>query len=80
MVPSHFLYFNVSFSKFERVVIKMLYILFSNAFSCLDFVNCFLGKFHFVSRNGRVEKSVEAHRGAVLSARWSHDGTALGTG
>jgi hypothetical protein len=38
------------------------------------------GKFHFITRNGRVEKSVEAHRGAVLSARWSHDGTALGTG
>ena len=43
--------------------------------------NYFLkGKFHFVSRNGRVEKSIEAHRGAVLSARWSHDATALGTG
>lgn len=37
------------------------------------------GKFHFVSRNGRIEKSVEAHRGAVLSARWSHDGSAMAT-
>ena len=33
-----------------------------------------------ISRGGRVEKSVEAHRGAVLSGRWSHDGSALVTG
>lgn len=38
------------------------------------------GKFHLISRNGRVEKSVEAHRGAVLSGRWSHDGSAMVTG
>ncbi|XP_065841132.1 intraflagellar transport protein 80 homolog [Oscarella lobularis] len=37
------------------------------------------GKFHLISKSGRVEKSVEAHRGAVLMARWSHDGTALVT-
>ncbi|XP_062521440.1 intraflagellar transport protein 80 homolog [Corticium candelabrum] len=37
------------------------------------------GKFHFLSRLGRVEKSVDAHRGAVLMSRWSHDGTALVT-
>ncbi|KAK3738527.1 hypothetical protein QZH41_012034, partial [Actinostola sp. cb2023] len=37
------------------------------------------GKFHLISRNGRVEKSVEAHRGAVLSGRWSYDGNALVT-
>ncbi|XP_067950088.1 intraflagellar transport protein 80 homolog isoform X1 [Watersipora subatra] len=35
------------------------------------------GKFYLVSRAGRVEKSVEAHRGAVLSVRWSYDGSAL---
>lgn len=35
------------------------------------------GKLHLVSRSGRVEKSVEAHRGAVLAGRWNHDGTAL---
>lgn len=33
-----------------------------------------------MSRSGRVEKSVEAHRGAVLAGRWNHDGTALITG
>ena len=30
-----------------------------------------------VSSSGRVEKIVEAHKGAVLGALWSHDGTAL---
>ncbi|XP_016360970.1 intraflagellar transport protein 80 homolog [Sinocyclocheilus anshuiensis] len=38
------------------------------------------GKLHLVSKSGRVEKSVEAHRGAVLAGRWNHDGTALITG
>ncbi|TRY89075.1 hypothetical protein DNTS_009800 [Danionella cerebrum] len=35
------------------------------------------GKLHLVSKSGRIEKSVEAHRGAVLAGRWNHDGTAL---
>ncbi|KAK1790557.1 hypothetical protein P4O66_014018 [Electrophorus voltai] len=35
------------------------------------------GKFHFVSKTGRIEKSLEAHRGAVLAGRWNYDGTAL---
>ncbi len=38
------------------------------------------GKFLLVARTGRVEKSVEAHRGAVLAGRWSYDGSALVTG
>lgn len=42
-------------------------------------VNLLLGKFHLVSKAGRIEKSVEAHIGAVLAARWSHDGSALVT-
>eukprot|EP00795_Rhopilema_esculentum_P016996 gene16996-8500_t len=37
------------------------------------------GKFHLISRSGRIEKSVEAHRGAVLAAKWSYDGNALVT-
>ncbi|XP_046379883.1 intraflagellar transport protein 80 homolog [Haliotis rufescens] len=37
------------------------------------------GKFHLISRTGRVEKSVDAHKGAVLSGKWSYDGTALVT-
>ena len=40
----------------------------------------FVGKFHLVSKTGRIEKSVEAHRGAVLAGRWNYDGTALITG
>ncbi|XP_072557690.1 intraflagellar transport protein 80 homolog isoform X1 [Paramormyrops kingsleyae] len=35
------------------------------------------GKFHLASKAGRIEKSVEAHRGAVLAGRWNYDGTAL---
>ena len=39
-----------------------------------------LGKFHLISKTGRIEKSVEAHRGAVLATKWSYDGNALVTG
>lgn len=38
------------------------------------------GKVRFVSKAGRVEKVVEAHRGAVIDLRWSFDGSALLTG
>ncbi|XP_058277936.1 intraflagellar transport protein 80 homolog isoform X2 [Hirundo rustica] len=37
------------------------------------------GKFHLISKLGRVEKSVEAHGGAVLAGRWNYEGTALVT-
>ncbi|XP_054167279.1 intraflagellar transport protein 80 homolog [Oppia nitens] len=37
------------------------------------------GKYHFVGRTGRLEKSVEAHNGAVLTVKWSNDGSALAT-
>ncbi|KAH0624120.1 hypothetical protein JD844_007514 [Phrynosoma platyrhinos] len=37
------------------------------------------GKFHFISKTGRVEKSVEAHCGAVLAGRWNYEGTAFVT-
>uniref|UniRef100_A0A674ND32 Intraflagellar transport 80 homolog (Chlamydomonas) n=1 Tax=Takifugu rubripes TaxID=31033 RepID=A0A674ND32_TAKRU len=37
------------------------------------------GKFHLASKAGRIEKSVEAHKGAVLAGRWNFDGTALVT-
>lgn len=35
------------------------------------------GKILLVTKSGRIEKTVDAHRGAVLSTRWSYDGTAL---
>ena len=35
------------------------------------------GKFHLLSNAGRIEKSVEAHKGAVLSGKWSFDGNAF---
>nr|XP_013015107.1 intraflagellar transport protein 80 homolog [Cavia porcellus] len=37
------------------------------------------GRFHLISKLGRVEKSVEAHCGAVLAGRWNYEGTALVT-
>ncbi|XP_020293315.1 intraflagellar transport protein 80 homolog isoform X2 [Pseudomyrmex gracilis] len=35
------------------------------------------GKFHLVNKTGRVEKSVDAHKGATTSGKWSSDGSAL---
>jgi len=35
------------------------------------------GRFLFISKNGRVEKTIDAHRGAILSGKWSYDGNAL---
>ena len=32
------------------------------------------GSFKIISRSGRLEKSVDAHRGACISLRWSFDG------
>ncbi|KAF0030370.1 hypothetical protein F2P81_017101 [Scophthalmus maximus] len=39
--------------------------------------NLLTRKFHLASKMGRIEKSVEAHKGAVLGGRWNYDGTAL---
>lgn len=33
-----------------------------------------------MNRNGRIERSVEAHKGAALVGRWSPDGAGLLTG
>lgn len=38
------------------------------------------GKFRLIGHNGRVEKTVEAHKGAALCGRWSFDGNDLVTG
>ncbi|XP_057339351.1 intraflagellar transport protein 80 homolog [Microplitis mediator] len=35
------------------------------------------GKFYLVNKNGRIEKSVDAHKGATLRGKWSHDGSSL---
>ncbi|XP_050301884.1 intraflagellar transport protein 80 homolog [Anthonomus grandis grandis] len=35
------------------------------------------GRFHIINRTGRIERSVEAHKGAVLVGQWSGDGTSL---
>lgn len=37
------------------------------------------GKYHLVSQGGRIEKTVDAHKGAVLTGKWSHDASALVT-
>ncbi|RNA13955.1 intraflagellar transport 80 -like protein [Brachionus plicatilis] len=38
------------------------------------------GKFMILSKNGKIEKSVEAHTGACICIRWSYDGTMIVTG
>ncbi|KAJ3393213.1 Intraflagellar transport protein 80 [Lobulomyces angularis] len=35
------------------------------------------GKFYLLARSGRVEKKVEAHKGAILALKWSYEGSAL---
>ena len=43
-------------------------------------VSCTDGTVRFMSGNGREEKKVTAHEGAVIVVQWSHDGSALLTG
>lgn len=38
---------------------------------------CSDGNMRLVSKAGRVEKTIDAHKGAVVCVRWSHDGTTL---
>ncbi|CAH0556703.1 unnamed protein product [Brassicogethes aeneus] len=35
------------------------------------------GKFHIANRAGRIERSVEAHKGAISVGQWGNDGTGL---
>ncbi|EFA04099.2 intraflagellar transport protein 80 homolog [Tribolium castaneum] len=35
------------------------------------------GKFHIMNRSGRIERSVEAHKGAILVGQWGNDGAGL---
>lgn len=35
---------------------------------------CPAGSYKIISRTGRLEKSVDAHRGACIALRWSYDG------
>ncbi|CAE8633212.1 unnamed protein product, partial [Polarella glacialis] len=37
------------------------------------------GTFRLMSESGREEKKVDAHRGAVISLKWSFDGSAIAT-
>lgn len=38
------------------------------------------GKFYIVTKQGNIEKSVNAHKGAVLVGQWGYTGTSLLTG
>lgn len=38
------------------------------------------GKLLIMSKNGKIEKSVDAHKGACICCRWSWDGTMVVTG
>jgi intraflagellar transport protein 80 len=35
------------------------------------------GKFHIMNRSGRIERSVDAHKGAILVGQWGNDGAGL---
>ncbi|XP_057652979.1 intraflagellar transport protein 80 homolog [Diorhabda carinulata] len=35
------------------------------------------GRFHILNKGGRIERSVEAHIGAILVGQWGNDGTGL---
>ncbi|KAL2750901.1 intraflagellar transport protein 80 isoform X1 [Vespula maculifrons] len=35
------------------------------------------GRFHLVNKNGRIEKSIDAHKGATTIGKWSTDGSVL---
>ncbi|KAJ1554606.1 Intraflagellar transport protein 80 [Cladochytrium tenue] len=37
----------------------------------------FAGRFYLCTKAGRVEKSVEAHKGAVIAVKWNSEGSAL---
>ena len=50
-----------------------------NKGSDLFVVGCTDGSFKLISKTGRIEKSVQAHQGAVTALRWSNDGTSLAT-
>ena len=60
-----------------QMVRRLVIVAFTAVFTDKKHWVVFLGKFILISRSGRIEKSVEAHRGAVLCARWSPSGTDL---
>mmetsp|Transcript_128351 Transcript_128351/g.411344 ORF Transcript_128351/g.411344 Transcript_128351/m.411344 type:complete len:761 (+) Transcript_128351:159-2441(+) len=42
-------------------------------------LGCADGTFRLLSETGREEKKVDAHRGAIISLKWSYDGSAIAT-
>lgn len=42
-------------------------------------LGCADGSFRLVGESGREEKKIDAHRGALISLKWSFDGTAIAT-
>ena len=43
-------------------------------------ISCADGTFKLVSKLGRVEYTVDAHKGAVVCMRWNYDGTSIASG
>lgn len=37
----------------------------------------FLGKIYLINFSGKIEKTIEAHEGAVLMVKWSSDGSSF---
>lgn len=46
----------------------------------LILITCADGRFHIMNRAGRIERTVEAHKGAITVGQWGNDGTGLLTG
>ena len=36
-----------------------------------------IGKLYICSKNGKIEKTVEAHEGALLCIQWNYEGSAI---
>ncbi|XP_019878422.2 intraflagellar transport protein 80 homolog [Aethina tumida] len=43
----------------------------------LILITCADGRFHIMNRAGRIERTVEAHKGAITVGQWGNDGTGL---
>ena len=53
----------------------------TDGIDCINFISidkC-IGRFYICSKTGRIEKVIDAHKGAILSLKWNYDGTALAT-
>lgn len=63
------------FDTFFRLFCKLIFPVLPKAIFMANII--VEGKFYIYNRSGRLEKVVDAHKGATLCARWSYDGSSL---